>query len=136
MTCADSRPLLPDLLDGLLEASEESRVRAHLGECAACAAALAAAESERARWARPYAVPEAPADLPARVRALGLAPRSPSHWVRYAASFAAGVLLTLALGAWRAPATVAATSPTVPAATASVPDSRPPDAPQPLRRIR
>ena len=109
MDCTEYRDRIADRLDDLLEAAVAKRFDAHGDVCATCAVALADGRRMRAALYRPYRVPAAPADLPQRVLARHApAPRRTIvHLAQYAASFAAGALVTLAVISLRSPPEVA-----------------------------
>ena len=97
MTCY-THDTFADRLDDLLTGDEASAFDRHVAACPTCAFTLSQAATRHARLATPFAVPEPAADLKARIRA-DHARRAPARtWrvLRYAASFAAGVLVTIA----------------------------------------
>jgi predicted anti-sigma-YlaC factor YlaD len=127
--CAEVRTLLADRLDGLLERADEERVDAHLAACLPCADHAERARARLATLHTPWEVPAAADDLPRRAReafartASGRTPLAPGRaafvLLRYAATFAAGVLVTLLAAHPTAPAaqppTIAAAPPVSPA---------------------
>lgn len=142
MTTCPHCPHTPeDRIDGLLEPAEAAAYDLHRAECPTCAAAHARAEATLARLYAPFAV-EAPApDIPSRAQAtLERRQRRPlAQLVRYAASFAAGVLVTLVITSIGQPkATISKTglppSP-LPSVIEPPPTAQPTDS-IPLRRIR
>jgi anti-sigma factor RsiW len=136
--CPEVRPLLADHLDGLLELADATRVEAHLATCTACARAAGTIRA----LATPWSVPDAPGDLPQRARA-AFARLSPPRAravvaLRYAATFAAGVLVTLLFV--RPEGTTPPVTPVVADAPAPQPRAltapHPVDVPPTRRRIR
>ncbi len=142
-TCDTFHADLDDRLDDLLEPAVAAAFDAHLAGCGACQATHTEGVALRGALYRPYAVDPLPADLRARIDAAAQA-RRPSRTalvLRYAASFAAGVPVTLVLTTGEAPGAAPR--------TASMPDANPRTAPAdpapaaeapassaPLRRIR
>lgn len=95
--CPEIRALLADHLDGLLEPAQAARASEHLETCAACAGEADRARRIHAALAAPWDVPGPSTDLPLRALASARARRPGSGRVvgvalRYAATFAAGVL--------------------------------------------
>ncbi len=136
MNCAQARRLLPDRLDELMGPAATRAVDAHVEHCTACRAARTHLEEGRRRLYTPFAVPPAPAGTEARIRArvAGRPVAAAGRWrlaFSCAASFAAGVLVTLAVlprpaPAARAPAVTRTLPPASPAATAYEPVVPPP----------
>ncbi|MDJ0974720.1 MAG: zf-HC2 domain-containing protein [Planctomycetota bacterium] len=140
--CDRYQSQLPDHLDALLSTEDAETLEVHLESCAACRAAQMRAVALRDALYRPYDVDPLPDALRARIElaATQSRPARPVLLLRYAASFAAGVLVTLALTTGRADAV--SSSPSVDEPTrAETPDPQPaigvPMTPAtPLRRIR
>jgi predicted anti-sigma-YlaC factor YlaD len=133
--CAQARRLLPDHLDELVGPRTARALDAHVEHCAACRAVRERIEEGRRRLYAPFAVPPAPAGTEARIRARIARPvPAPGRWrlaFSCAASFAAGVVVTLAVlprpaPAARAPAVTHPLPPASPAATAYEPVVPPP----------
>lgn len=102
MRCHEALKLIPDRDDGLLQPGARAALDDHLRTCSACDQAAAEARSLRAVLFMPEDVGAPPTDLPARIAAeMRRTPeraRAPRAWLfRYAAAFAAGVLVTLAV---------------------------------------
>jgi anti-sigma factor RsiW len=96
--CADVRALLHDHVDGLLEPADSALVEAHLATCPGCADEVERARRIHAAFTAPWDVPAPSPDLPllALAAARALKPRAGrfvSVALRYAATFAAGVLV-------------------------------------------
>ena len=135
MNCTDVRSALPDRLDGLLPTARAARLDAHLMQCQACAAARDRLAALRAQVYTPIAVEAPTTGLRARIEARASTSITPRHPVRRflipcAASFAAGVIVTLALIGRRVPEP----PPTAAPAPTEIQEARP-IAPPPLRRI-
>lgn len=137
--CPDRPHSAEDRIDGLLSAADAARYDRHIEGCAQCADAHAASAAMLERLYAPFAVEPAAPDLVARTReAFARRPGSPvGQILRYAASFAAGVLVTLALTAIAQEETAAHTPAESPV-TAEPVDSpaATPSLPAPLARIR
>jgi len=97
MNCDEIRELTPDRLDALLDDERARAVDDHIASCAGCSAERASYGRFRAALYAPYPVP---AHAPAAHRRGGAG----AGLVRYAAAFAAGVLLTLVVQSARAAA--------------------------------
>lgn len=139
MNCDRVRTLSFDALDELLDADEARAFDAHLATCAACRSSHEAAARRHARILAPYPVAAPSRDLPARItRQHQLRTRRVPRWAGYAASFAAGVLVTILLRAPSLPATPPepVSQPVAAQPADTSPDSTP-ESPAPhLRRIR
>ncbi len=100
MSCY-SHDTFADRLDGLLTKDEKAAFDSHVETCKLCAFTLSQETARHALIQEPYAVPEPAQDLRARIQA-DHARREPSRLgrvLRYAASFAAGVVVTMAVDA-------------------------------------
>ena len=102
MRCDEALKLIPDRDDWLLQPGARAALDEHLRTCSGCDQAAAAARALRAVLFMPEDVGAPPADLAARIVAEVQRPpqraRAPLAWLfRYAAVFAAGVLVTLAV---------------------------------------
>lgn len=139
--CADIRALLADHLDGLLDEVEAARACEHLAGCATCAVEADRVRRVQAALTAPWDVPAPSPDLPLRALASARARASRFGCVagtalRYAATFAAGVLVTLLV--LRAEGTPPVRAPV----EVAEPAPAPPPAPEPVapsfspRRIR
>ncbi len=110
MRCDEALKLIPDRDDGLLQPGARAALDEHLRTCSRCDQAAAEARALRTVLFRPEDVGTPPADLPARIvtevqRPPQRARPRPVWLFRYAAAFAAGVLVTLAVqGSPAAPA--------------------------------
>jgi anti-sigma factor RsiW len=123
--CAQTRALLTDWLDGLLDEPEAARVFEHLADCAPCAAEANRTRRVQAALAAPWDVPAPSADLPLLALAAARTRRSSGRRVtgtllRYGATFAAGVLAAFLV--LRAEPTQPATLPTPVAAAQPAPE--------------
>jgi anti-sigma factor RsiW len=146
--CSEIRALLADHVDGLLDDAQAARAYEHLARCEDCAAEAQRARRIHAALAAPWDVPAPSPDLPllalatARARRTG-AGRVVGVALRYAATFAAGVLAAfLVLGSEPARPSAGHSPPPTeiahPAPASSVPVDLP-DGPAPTyspRRIR
>ena len=108
-SCDDLRPLFFDHVDGLLDEADAKRIEAHVAGCASCAAGLERARRMSAAIAAPWAVAGPAADLPMRALARRASrpavdpapavgsrgPRAAVVALRYALTFAAGIVVAL-----------------------------------------
>ena len=103
---------IADLADGRLDPAAMERAYAHVAVCPACRAALEAQREVRARLAQPGVDPlEAPSDLLARLRGLGVAPLTPTGYGD--AADAADAAIPVQAGVGRVPAGAAGVRPGV-----------------------
>lgn len=135
MNCDEVREALADRLDGLLESEHAARLDAHTTACEKCAAARERQASLRERVYAPLAVEAAAENLRARIVERAASSRRVSRPFRRlvipcVASFAVGVLVTLAVLGQRVPEPVPAARP----APVEIHEARP-VIPPPLRRI-
>ena len=131
MTCYTAEQLA-DRLDDLLEGDERTLVDRHVESCSVCAGLLEQVRARQSLIASPYFVTPPPIDLRERARHEH-AVRSfrGGRLLRYAASFAAGVVVTLAFNAMtRATPTSTAESPSRPAAPQPITSERLPTVPR------
>ena len=113
MKCEDVRGLLPDRLDELLEPADEAALDEHVGACPACQAARRRAVTVREALYRPWAVPRAAPELATRIVRRHRRDATRRTWaiLRYAAVFAAGVLVARTFAAPQPASTSPATAP-------------------------
>lgn len=103
LRCSEAGTLLHAYGDGELELGRALEMEAHLASCTRCRAGLAGLQALRGALVR-HCVPEVPASLPGRVRAV-LAPSDeprPGALLRSPAALAAPGVAALALSLWLA----------------------------------